>query len=61
LDGFPRTFKDAYNIFMLSLQQEGEEEEEEQKRPKILNHSIVPQSVIFLTSSDEELIRKVLS
>jgi hypothetical protein len=46
---------------MLSQQQEGEEEEEEQKRPKILNHSIVPQSVIFLTSSDEELIRKVLS
>ncbi len=59
LDGFPRTFKDAHSIFMLSQTQEGEEEEEEQKRPKVLNQSIVPQCCVFLTASDEDLIRKV--
>ena len=61
LDGYPRNYKDAREIFM--DKKEGEEITEEDKNPEekmIMNKEIIPNSVILLEGcSDEELFSRI--
>jgi adenylate kinase len=57
LEGFPRSFKDAQQVFMISQQQEGEEEEQE--KAKILNLTTVPHTVFCFKATDQQLLEKV--
>ena len=72
LDGFPRTFKDAQNIFLYKpvkrdedgeIIEEDEPELEEGEEPSfdgfLRDDSIYPHNTIVLKATDEELIERV--
>lgn len=70
LDGYPRTYYDAQNCFLMKRpkQNEDDEEEEEEELEEgqkktfdnyIVNQSIVPKSCIVITGKDSDLIKRV--
>lgn len=58
MEGFPKTFKDAENIFMDSVVKEGEEEDDNNK-VKVLNATFCPKNVFVFEAEDESILEKV--
>jgi hypothetical protein len=58
LDGYPKKYQDAVQLFMeLPTPAEGEEPDENAK--KILNKSLAPTKFILLEQSDEKILERL--
>lgn len=59
LDGFPKSYDDAWGVFkVMPPSKDGEDEEEIDRGKMILDFEIFPQSVVEFTGTDEEIIEK---
>ncbi|EAS02125.2 Dpy-30 motif protein (macronuclear) [Tetrahymena thermophila SB210] len=57
LDGYPKTFAQAQGVFLKSKLADGEEDNENAE--KIIDDTLIPESVVFFQASDEFLKQRV--